>query len=128
VGGSAAGGISLEALTYKEEREKMSEEWTVETGWVLIRDGATGGLEYIGVDSGFLNWTPDNLKALRLARREDADALAEIVDDCERIEEHQWTGPKSSKPTVYLDPPNVVKGPLPDVLPDLRERAEEKKS
>jgi hypothetical protein len=32
----------------------------------------------------------------------------------------------ADKPTVELDPPNVVRGPLPDVLPDLIPRREER--
>ncbi len=40
---------------------------------------------------GLLDWTADPNKALRLARREDADALAGLCDgdDCEAVE-HMW--------------------------------------
>lgn len=72
---------------------ETGDDWYIETGWVLTKHDK-GALWYIGVtDSGMLGWTDDNLKALRLARREDADKLAEICDDVEKVEEHQWCGP-----------------------------------
>jgi len=61
-----------------------------ETGWLLERNITPEGPEYLTVDVGRFGWTTDNLKALRLARREDADALAEIIDDCQHVREHQW--------------------------------------
>lgn len=68
-----------------------------ETGWLLERE-ANGQIEYIGVIDGMLNWTPDSLKALRLCRREDADALCEIVDDCWRVADHRWVQPLPAPP------------------------------
>jgi hypothetical protein len=70
-------------------------EWVEQTGWLLER----GATEYIGVIEGFLQWTSDPNKALRLCRREDADALAELVDDCEKISEHMWCGPSQLQGT-----------------------------
>ena len=61
-----------------------------EAGWLLERNITPEGPEYLAVDAGCFSWTTDSLKALRLARREDADALAEIIDDCHRVAEHQW--------------------------------------
>lgn len=63
-----------------------------ETGW-LMENGEVIS-KYIGVIDGALRWTDDNLKALRLARRADAEALCEIVDDCWQIVEHMWCGPR----------------------------------
>ena len=58
-----------------------------ETGWLLERGDPP---EYLAVGGGLWEWTTDASKALRLARRQDGDALAEIVDDAWRIVEHQW--------------------------------------
>lgn len=66
------------------------DEQDYETAWLLERKMTPEGPEYLSVDAGRFTWVTDNLKALRLARREDADALAEIIDDCERVAEHQW--------------------------------------
>jgi hypothetical protein len=60
--------------------------------FLLVTDGSDGGDLYIGVcTSGFpsLGWTPNKNEALGLARRQDADKLAELIDDCWRIEEHE---------------------------------------
>lgn len=59
-----------------------------EYGW-LLEKSAAGDIWYVTVDQ-LLTWTTDPLKALRLARRADAEMLCEIVEDCERIGEHQW--------------------------------------
>jgi hypothetical protein len=59
-----------------------------ETGW-LCEDGSVTP-SYITVVDGHLVWTTDSLKALRLARRADAEMIAEIVDDCWRVAEHMW--------------------------------------
>jgi hypothetical protein len=62
----------------------------IQTGWLLERGMTPEGPEYLAVEAGAFTWTTDNLKALRLARREDGDRLAEIVDDCQHVREHQW--------------------------------------
>lgn len=61
-----------------------------ESGWLLERRLTPSGQEYLTIEDGGFEWTTDNQKALRLARRADADLLSEIVDDCERVAEHQW--------------------------------------
>lgn len=61
-----------------------------ESGWLIEHNGPNG-TRYLFVDGGFFGWTKDSTKALRLARRVDADMLAEIIDeDAHRIAEHQW--------------------------------------
>src|ERR1700722_7544250 len=95
---------------------KMSQEkelgtcggWTKpdEVGWVLIKEDK-GALWYIGVLDQILEWTSDPGKALRLSRREDADKLAELVDDCERIEEHMWCYPSKPSATEVTEPAPV---------------------
>jgi hypothetical protein len=61
----------------------------IEGGWVLEK-GSTGAPFYMAVIDGLLDWTQDHMKALRLARRADGDALAEIIDDAERVCFHEW--------------------------------------
>ena len=61
----------------------------METAWLLEkREG--GKVCWIGVIDGFLQWTDDPNQAIRLSRRQNGDRLAELVDDTERITEHQW--------------------------------------
>ena len=59
-----------------------------ESGW-LLEKMYEGSIWYVTIDQ-LLTWTTDPNKALRLARREDADMLATVVDDCEKVSEHQW--------------------------------------
>lgn len=61
-------------------------------GWLLERNH-NGATQYIGVIDGLLGWTLDPGKALRLARREDGDALATICKDAESVFEHMWCYP-----------------------------------
>lgn len=63
-----------------------------ETGWVLVKYVEPGRtIHYMSVsNAGTFEWTTDNLKALRLARREDGDALARIIEDADAVEEHGW--------------------------------------
>jgi hypothetical protein len=63
-----------------------------ESGWVLIRYVDPGRtLNYLSVsETGEFQWVADNLKALRLARREDGDALARIIEDADAVEDHGW--------------------------------------
>lgn len=58
-----------------------------ETGWLLERGDPP---KYLCVDGGIFSWTDDASRALRLARREDGDALAEIIDDAWHVVEHRW--------------------------------------
>ena len=60
-----------------------------ETGWMLEKQDK-GNNWFIGVVDGMLGWTTDPNKGLRLSRREDAEAIATICDDAERISEHLW--------------------------------------
>lgn len=61
---------------------------TGESGW-LLEKMHNGQVHYISADY-VLQWTDDPNKALRLARRKDAEALCTIVDDCEKIASHEW--------------------------------------
>ena len=62
-----------------------------ETGW-LLEKMHDGQVWYVTVDD-LLTWTDDPLKALRLARRTDAELLSTLIDDCEKIAEHEWVPP-----------------------------------
>lgn len=64
-----------------------------EQGW-LLEKMHEGNVHYISADY-VLRWTDDPNKALRLARREDAEALTTIVEDCEKIAEHEWVPRKA---------------------------------
>lgn len=63
------------------------------SGW-LLEKMHEGNVHYIAADN-VLQWTDDPNKALRLSRREDAEALCTIVEDCEKIAEHGWPAPAS---------------------------------
>lgn len=65
-----------------------NEQQAPEQGW-LLEKMHEGNVHYICADY-VLQWTNDPNRALRLARREDAEALTTIVEDCEKIAEHEW--------------------------------------
>ena len=64
-----------------------------ETGWVIERRGMLP-VEYVCASSAGFDFTQDNLKAIRFCRREDANQVAEILDDEDvAIVEHMWCQP-----------------------------------
>lgn len=67
-----------------------------ESGW-LLEKMHEGNVHYVCADN-VLQWTDDPNKALRLARRDDAEALATIVEDCEKIASHEWVPPAATSP------------------------------
>lgn len=87
----------LLATIRREEREAAFKEASAshlgESAW-LLEKMREGNVHYIAADY-VLQWTDDPNKALRLARREDAEALCTIVEDCEKIAEHGWPAPAS---------------------------------
>jgi hypothetical protein len=60
-----------------------------ETGWVLVKDDPGYGLAYLSIRFGLWYWSHNNLDALRMARKEDAEAL-KMLWPAARAEEHQW--------------------------------------
>lgn len=78
---------------------KASEGAGDELGWCLEKD-ATDGPMYLTISNGLLGWSKpnENLKALRFARRADAEMICEIVEDADRIAEHMWCAPKPPEP------------------------------
>lgn len=61
-----------------------------EKAWLVEKD--IGGFpNYLYCDGiGLLSWTPSNQKAMRFARKEDADSIVSIVEDADRVAEHMW--------------------------------------
>lgn len=57
----------------------------MQTPYYLLEKKILKRSHYIGVKGGMFRWIEDKDKALHLARREDADRLAEVIDDCEAI-------------------------------------------
>ena len=53
-------------------------------GWVLEK-GPVESPVYLVVEQFMLSWERDLDKALRLARRQDAESLCQIVEDADRI-------------------------------------------
>lgn len=66
----------------------------METGW-LLETGSTSAPSYLTLTQrGHRAWTPDHMKALRMARREDAEmmfrTLPEDMNYMVRISQHSW--------------------------------------
>lgn len=87
--GDSAKVIDAKSLVLRLESSKP---WTRETGW-LVERGGNGTPMYRTLEQGLPVWTPDSLKALRFARREDAELFAAEDDDAWLVTEHSWEGP-----------------------------------
>lgn len=74
-----------------------------ESGW-LLEKMHNGNVHYIAADY-VLEWTDDPNKALRLARRADAEALCIIVEDCEKIASHEW--PATASPAALVEQSDI---------------------
>lgn len=61
----------------------------MEHGW-LLEQRKDGKILWLMLEHGMWDWTEDSLKALRFARRQDADAMADIISDADAVTEHQW--------------------------------------
>lgn len=61
-----------------------------EVGWVLEKDGTSQLLYAYCAENLMLGWTTDNLRAIRFARKADAEQLALIMEDADRVAEHMW--------------------------------------
>ena len=75
---------------------------TVETGWLIEHQDTSKGVRYMTLRydvPGF--WTEDSLKALRFARKQDADDFLEyfapIEGEMDKAVEHQWSDPMTVK-------------------------------
>ena len=74
-----------------DERRKQEMLDGIESGW-LIEKGSPSEPQYAYFVDGILSWTNpgDHESAFRMSRRIDAEALAELMEDSERIADHEW--------------------------------------
>lgn len=62
----------------------------IEIAW-LVEKKFYDGYRYLMVDeAGVFDWTIDHMQALRFSRNKDANAICYIVEDADRVSEHQW--------------------------------------
>jgi hypothetical protein len=76
--------------------KQASSDVNMASGWCIERGPALAP-NYLHVNGGLLNWTPDHMKAMRFARRADAEQITDIVEDADRIAEHVWTSEGSQQ-------------------------------
>lgn len=67
------------------DRPKDETGWLVESGSIVPR--------YRTMDASGIHWTDDPNKAIRFARRADAEMFAAGDEDAWRITEHMWCSP-----------------------------------
>ena len=78
---------------YTEPAQEPAERpWARETAW-LVERGDSGPPRYRTMEQGSIVWTDDVNKALRFARRQDAEMFCADDADAWRVAEHMWTGP-----------------------------------
>lgn len=70
---------------YKDHAQTEAQAYE-QCGWVLEK-GPLDAPVYLTVEQFMFSWERDLAKALRLARRRDAEALCTIVEDAEHIRE-----------------------------------------
>ena len=70
---------------YREHAEAVTAMHEL-SGWVLEK-GPSDNPVYLACEQFMFSWESDLQKALRLARRKDAEALSTIVEDAEHIRE-----------------------------------------
>ena len=70
----------------------MTSEGAVpEYGWLIEGQLTARGPIYLFVDSNdFFGWTHDDKRAIRFCRRQDAEQVARMIEDCEKVAEHSW--------------------------------------
>ena len=76
-----------------------------ELAWVLEK-GPASMPQYATIKNFAFDWTDpgDHLSAFRMSRRADAEALAAIIDDADRVAEHEWLElPRSQGSTTDSD-------------------------
>lgn len=83
----------------QEAREAIEELWQHrdapkdELAWLVERDSPA---EYAYMDDMGIQWTGDPNKAMRFARRDDAEMFAAGSDDAVRVCEHMWCSPPTT--------------------------------
>jgi hypothetical protein len=83
----------LLAYSTPTEAPPAEQDWTREISWVIENGKSGDELRYRTIEQGTVTWTADNMKALRFARRADAEMFAQEDDAAWRIAEHIWSGP-----------------------------------
>lgn len=76
------------AIAAAMERFQSNGPKSYRTAW-LVEKEIDGVVHYIKAEF-MLNWTTSIDEALQLARREDAEALCEIVEDADAVREHEF--------------------------------------
>lgn len=71
-----------------------------EYGWLVENGRNPPDLRYRTMDNSGITWTDDHNKALRFARRADAEMFAAEDEDAWRIAQHAWhnTGASTNQP------------------------------
>jgi hypothetical protein len=84
----------------------IPDELTRETGWLIELKGGTPSWFQLGDGD---NWTSDSLKALRFARKQDADAYIEDIGWTEAFaSEHEWSDRRAALPSPSLGRADLV--------------------
>lgn len=83
-------GQAFMELMSKVKRAKPQAAPKDELAWLVERGSP---VEYAYMDDMGVHWTSDPNKAMRLARREDAEMFAAGSDDAVRVCEHMWCSP-----------------------------------
>lgn len=94
---SSLDGLRAAALPSTPPCDRVEDE----TAW-LVEKGGNGPPQYITTDEFSLTWTTDVNKALRLARRADAEAISELCDDAWHVVEHMWSNVSALKPAGQM--------------------------
>jgi len=71
----------------------VEQTMTEQFGWILVKYvGEARSIRYLYVTTGgIFDWSENPSHALRLARREDGDAITRVIEDADAIvEEHAW--------------------------------------
>ena len=76
--------------------EPFSQPPKDELAWLVERDSPA---KYAYMDDMGIQWTDDPNKAMRFARRDDAEMFAAGSDDVVRICEHMWCSPPTTANT-----------------------------
>ena len=78
------------------EKERDQRKDRRDSGWLIENGKAGHELRYRTMEQGFTAWTEDHQKAIRFARREDAEMFCAEDMEAWRIAEHVWLAASSS--------------------------------
>lgn len=86
-----------------EDYEVLWNSATREVGWLVEDGGTLARPRYRTMDQTGIHWTEDHNKAIRFARRADAEMFAAGDEDAWRITEHMWVN--GSHSAAAAEPP-----------------------